>query len=320
MAVTIAASVETAALVRPLLGELADAVDIVEILEDGSFARDDQISVFCGSVDLFLDPRTVGTALELLGRESLDWVQSPGAGYELAIFSDLLARGVRLSTASGVSSEPIAQHVFAYLLYWHRDVRRHQQQQRDKEWQVIVSDDLTTKTLGIVGYGSIGAAVARIGKAFGMRVVALRRRPIDDPNVDEAFSPDGLHALLGASDYVVLATPLSDETRGLIGAAELSAMGGDSVLINVARGPVVDEEALVTALRAQTIRGAALDVVETEPLPTDSPLWELENCVLTPHDAGYAPTGPQLLAELFVDNLGRYLDGSHLVNEVFPAS
>lgn len=181
-----------------------------------------------------------------------------------------------------------------------------------------MSDDLTTKTLGIVGHGGIGAATARVAKAFGMQVLALRRGPIEDPNVDVAFAADGLHELLAGSDYVVLALPLTDATHHLVDAAALSAMRPTAVLVNVARGGVVDQAALVEALTRRTIRGATLDVVEPEPLPGDSPLWVLDNCVVTPHDAGYSPLAGERLGRLFVENLGRYRSGQALVNEVDP--
>ncbi|MBW2359750.1 MAG: hypothetical protein JRG84_02495 [Deltaproteobacteria bacterium] len=181
----------------------------------------------------------------------------------------------------------------------------------------LVSGDLTSKTLGIVGLGGIGLAAARIGKAFGMRVIGTRRTPAgDETDVDLWLPPKRLPELLETADYVVLCVPLTDATRHSIGAAELAAMRSDSVLINVARGDVVDEPALIDALRDRRIRGATLDVAALEPLPPDSPLWSLDNCVITPHDAGYSPRANERLAGLFFDNLSRYVAGEPLRNEI----
>jgi phosphoglycerate dehydrogenase-like enzyme len=248
---------------------------------------------------------------------SLRWLQSPGAGVDHPVFARVIERGVRLTNASGLHAEPIAQYIFAYVLHWEREVARHLAQERARQYQVIVSGDLTSKTLGIVGLGGIGLAAARVGKAFGMRVIGIRRTPADtEANVDLWLPPQRLHELLEASDYVVLCMPLTNATRNWIGAAELHAMRNDAVLINVARGGVVDEPALIEALREGRIRGASLDVTAEEPLPPDSPLWELDNCVITPHDAGYSPRANERLSALFFDNLSRYTAGESLRNEI----
>ncbi len=259
-------------------------------------------------------------AAKVLGDPALRWVQSPGAGLDHPIWSGLLGRGVRVSSAAGIHAEPIAQHVFTYILHWERNVARHQAQQASRTWEIIVSGDLTQKTLGIVGLGGIGSAAARVAKAFGMRVVATRRSAVPDPNVDLLLPPDRLHELLGEAHYVVLCLPLNPETRHAVGARELLAMREDAVLINVARGGVVDEPALIDALREHRIKGAALDVVAEEPLPAGSPLWSLENCVLTPHDAGYSPRAGERLAALFLENLERFVGGERLRNEVTEAT
>ena len=296
---------------------LAPQAEIVCLCPDGSYRGDPAgIEVVLFTLDMVLEPRSAGEAAALLGRKGLHWVQSPGAGVDHPIFQDLLARGVRLTNASGINAEPIAQYVFTYVLHWERNVVAHQVQSRARHREIIVSEDLTAKTLGIVGLGGIGAAVARIAKAFGMRVLGMRRQPVADPNVDEWVPTKRLHDLLGASHFVVLALPFTDETRGMIGAPELAAMRTDGVLINVARGGVVDEPALIEALQARRIKGASLDVTAEEPLPDDSPLWSLDNCVVTPHDAGYSPLSDTRLAELFLDNLARYVRGTPLRNEV----
>lgn len=279
-----------------------------------------EVEVLLFSVDISLAPPAMREVAQVMTDPALRWVQSPGAGTDHPIWATLLERGVRVSSAAGIHAEPIAQYIFSYVLHWERNVAAHLAHQRERSWEPIVSDDLTSKTLGIVGLGGIGLAAARIAKAFGMRVVATRRTPGTEPDVDELLPPERLHELLAASDYVVLCLPLNDRTRGLFGAPEIDAMRSDAVLINVARGGVADEPALIDALRAERIRGATLDVVSEEPLPPESLLWTLPNVVLTPHDAGYSPRAGERLSALFVENLGHYLEGRPLRNEVTDAS
>ena len=300
------------------LSAAAPGWEIVAIAPDGSTSGElDGVEVVFFSLELALQPPALAKLVELMEADSLRWLQSPGAGVDHPVFARLLERGVRLTNASGLHAEPIAQYIFTYVLHWERNVARHQAQQRAREWQVIVSDDLTAKTLGIVGLGGIGRAAARVAKAFGMQVIATRRTPLEPGgDVDLWLPPERMHELLAAAHYVVLCVPLTDATRGMLGAAQLAAMRSDAVLLNVARGGVVDEPALVEALRARRIRGATLDVTAQEPLPPESPLWELDNCILTPHDAGYSPLANRRLAELFLDNLARFGAGEPLRNEV----
>lgn len=293
------------------------APELVVLQADGSFEGDPagcEVVHFCVSASRYAP--AMESMMSLFGEPALRWMQGPGAGIDHPIWQDLLGRGVRLTNASGIHGEPIAQYIFTYVLHWERNVARHQRQQAARQWEIIHSGDLGAKTIGIVGYGGIGQATAKIAKAFGMRTVGCRRSPCDDPNLDRYVPLDGLPELLEESDYVVLCMPFNDETRGMIGGSELAAMRGDAVLINVARGGVVDEPALIEALEAGAIRGATLDVVSEEPLPVDSPLWGLENCVLTPHDAGYSPLGSLRLGSLFLENLGRFVRDQPLRNEI----
>jgi phosphoglycerate dehydrogenase-like enzyme len=170
-----------------------------------------------------------------------------------------------------------------------------------------------------VGYGEIGRAAAELAKAFGMRVAALRRRPelcAGDPAVDLVFPPAGIREMLAASDYVLAAAPLTAATRGLIGRAELGAMKPHAVLINVGRGPVVDEAALIEALRERRIRGAALDVFDEEPLPAGHPFFSLDNVLLSPHCADHTPGWQEAAVRFFVENFHRYVNGEPLRNVV----
>jgi phosphoglycerate dehydrogenase-like enzyme len=299
------------------IAQAAPGSELVVLEPDGSWTGDpDDTEIALLSIPLALNPKTAAQLPRMLSGRSLRWFQSGGAGFDNPAFRALLERGVRLTNASGIHAEPIAQYIFTYVLYWERKVAAHLAQQRAREWKIIVSDDLCAKTLGIVGLGGIGLAAARIGKSFGMRVLGLRRTPGPQPHVDRTLAPDQLEELLRESHYVVLALPLDDATRHTIGARELAAMRDDAVLINVARGGVVDEPALVEALQAGSLRGATLDVTETEPLPPESPLWGLDNCVVTPHDAGYSPLGEARLTRLFLDNLARSARGEAVINEL----
>ncbi len=315
----------------PRIAALVPDAEVVMLANDGTFSADpEEVDVFCFSVDLSTQAETLTAAWQLLNSPSLRWVQAPGAGVELPIWSELVDRGVRLTTAAGVHAEPVAQYVFTQVLFWHRHVARHRRLQLERRWEPVVSDDLTTKTLGIVGMGGIGLACARIAKAFGMDVIGLRRQPgsvdslgngtVGSGTVDRLLGPDRLPELLADSDYVVLCLPLTDVTRNLFGAPEFDTMRDDAVLINVARGGVVDHDALLVALTSGDIAGASLDVTEPEPLPVSSPLWSLENCVITAHDAGYSPLAGQRLGQLFVENLAAYVGGEPLRNEVTPRS
>ncbi|WP_136591662.1 D-2-hydroxyacid dehydrogenase [Salinigranum halophilum] len=240
----------------------------------------------------------------------LRWINTLSSGadsYDLDVVTDLDAT---LTTVSGVHARPIAEHVFALMLHFERGLGQGHEQQRRHEWCRFSAGELGTQTLGIVGVGSIGGRVAELGAAFGMDVLGVRRNPSKPhPAVDELFAPEERHEPLGRSDYVVVACPLTDETEGLIGSEEFSSLSKDAVLVNVSRGEVVDQRALVEQLRTGYIGGAALDVAETEPLPRDSPLWDLSNVVLTPHMAGGSPAFPRRCAELFVENYRHFVEG-----------
>ena len=178
-------------------------------------------------------------------------------------------------------------------------------------WERFTGGELAQRTLGVVGLGAIGRRTAELAGAVGMDVVGTKADPSEAvPVVDRVYGPDDLSAVLLESDSVVLACPLTEETEGLIGREELGVMAADAVLVNVARGPVVAEDALVTELQQRGIRGAALDVFATEPLPADSTLWDLSNVILTPHNAGASPRLPDRIADIFVANYDAYRDGA----------
>ncbi len=252
-----------------------------------------------------------GITGDLLARaDALEWLQSLSAGVDRYELDALAERDVILTNVSGVHANPIAEHVLALALAFERRLPRAMEQQRDREWRRFPAGELRGRTLGVVGVGAIGGRVAELASAVGMDVLGVKRdTSAYHEAVDEIHPPEELHTALGRSDYVVLACPLTDETEGMIGADELASIGPDGVLINVARGAVVDQEALVTQVQEGYLGGAALDVTDPEPLPPESPLWDSSDVILTPHMAGGSPEFPRRCAEIFVENYRRYVDG-----------
>jgi len=205
------------------------------------------------------------------------------------------------------------------MLYFAYNMRRMIRQQQAGVWEAFTIEEIQGKTLGIVGYGGIGSTAAELARPFGMRIIALRRRPElfqTDALVDESFAPAKLDQMMAASDYILLAAPLTEETRGMIGAAQIAAMKPTGVLINVGRGAVVDEPALVHALGNGKIRGAALDVFAVEPLPADHPFFKMENVLLSPHTADHVRDFIHLAVESFLENLRRFRANEPLLNLV----
>ena len=251
---------------------------------------------------------------------ALRWVQLTSAGVDHMIGAGLFEHrsDVLVTTASGIHAIPLAEHVISFILAWVRGLPGALRAQREARWDRYAPDEAHGKTLGIVGYGPIAQRTAVLANALGMHVQVLRRSPPagPEPPVGRFYTPAELPALLATSDFVLLAAPLTPETRGLINAAALAAMRPTAVLINIARGALVDEPALIAALQRGQIGGAALDVFVQEPLPADSPLWALSNVIITPHLAGANPYYNRRATELFCDNLRRYLAGAPLHNLV----
>jgi len=253
----------------------------------------------------------------------LRWVQSGGAGVERFLTADFIASPIVLTNARGIYAIPIADHVMAFVLHFSRVFNmllRKQIGHAWPDWGECEPDELVGKTLGIVGLGGIGTEVAKRAKAFDMRVIATRRRPqLPSDHTDEVRGADELPWLLQESDYVALCAALTPGTRHLIGEEQLRLMKPTAHLINIGRGSLIDEQALIAALREGQIAGAGLDVFETEPLPADSPLWDMPNVVITPHTAGSSPRSHARLMDLFCENLRRYIAGEELLNAVDKA-
>jgi phosphoglycerate dehydrogenase-like enzyme len=246
----------------------------------------------------------------------LRWVQAISAGVDH--YGDCRWSGVTVTTAAGVAAGPIAEFVMARMLAEWKRLDVIADQQRRHEWRSAFGRVVEGRTLVVVGLGAIGTAVADRASAFGMEVLAVRRRA-DRPkpaSVGEVHGPEQLHDVLGRADAVVVCAAATDETRGLFGVEAFAAMRPGAWFANVARGSLVDEDALVEALGSGQVAAAALDVVRTEPLPDDSALWDVPNLHISPHSAAAPERYVELLVELFVDNIGRHDRGDPLHNEV----
>ena len=271
-----------------------------------------EIAFFSG--DLF-PQRVREFVLALRDAKRLRWLHTFSAGVDNPWFQALRARGVRLTTSSGANAVPIAQTVLLYLLALSRDLARWSDAQRRHAWETHSMVDLQGMTLGIVGLGPIGLEVARLGAALRMRVIGVRRTPRGDEPC-ETWPMARLDELLAQVDGLVLALPLSEDTKQVLDARRLALLKRGAWLVNVGRGGLVDEAALVAALESGQLGGAGLDVFEVEPLPPESPLWSMPNVIVTPHNSGDSPANLHRATAIFLDNLARYVRGEALCNEV----
>ena len=251
----------------------------------------------------------------------LKWLHVFNAGVDHPIYDEMLARGVRLTTSSGSTAEPIAQTAITGLLMLARHFPHWLEAQRKHVWDPMrvpdVPRDLKGQTVLVLGLGKIGNEIARLAQALGLHVVGLRRggkQPGD--HVDELHRPSALNELLPRADWLVVACPLTAETRGMIDADLIAKLPRGARLINVARGEIVDEAALIAALERGHLAGAYLDVFATEPLPPASPPWDMPNVLVSPHNSAAASGNTRRVNEIFFDNLGRWGRGAALVNEV----
>jgi phosphoglycerate dehydrogenase-like enzyme len=271
------------------------------------------------------DDTAEGLAAAVTGLPRLRWIHatSAGAGEQVrkaALPAEALKRVV-ITTSSGVHAVPLAEYAILGLLAVAKELPRFVEEQRAKAWPEVRRPlrELDGQTLFLVGLGDIGRETARLGKALGMRTVGFRRTQGPPPEwVDEVHGPERLAELAGRADAMVVSLPLTDQTAGLIDRATIDRLPASCIFVNVGRGGVVDEPALIDALRERRIAGAVLDVFATEPLPEDSPLWTLPNVLVTPHAAALSARENERIVQLFVDNLRRYLDGRPLRNLVEP--
>ena len=244
----------------------------------------------------------------------LSWIQTTSSGVGPRVRAlGLDRRGITITTARGLHAAPLTEFTFMALLMHAKGYAHLQREQEAHRWRLYCSDSLAGKTLSIVGMGGIGRRIAATGKAFGMRVHGLVRdgsgATADELGIDAVFKQAQLHAMLQDTDALVLCAPETRATTGMLDRAAFEALKPDAVLVNIARGSAVDEAALVAALLSGRLAFAALDVFRTEPLPADSPLWDFENVLISPHSASTVAEENERLTELFCRNLARFLDG-----------
>ena len=247
------------------------------------------------------------------------WVHSLWAGVDKLLVPEIRDTAIPLTNAKGAYSKSLAEFCILGILFFAKDMRRLLRQQRERHWEKFACVEIHGQTLGIIGYGDIGRAIALRGHGMGLRIHALRRRPEQsqgDPIIEKTYAPDQILELMAACDYVALALPQTPDTVRTVGAREIAAMKPSAVILNVGRGSAIDEPALAEALQQNRIRGAALDVFDTEPLPASSPFWTLDNVFLSPHCADNTATWQDDSVRIFLDNFRRYAAGQPLRNIV----
>jgi phosphoglycerate dehydrogenase-like enzyme len=314
---------------------ISKAVAGAEIIDRQCRSQEETNDLVRGGCDVLLTFRIPDDVNRVRG---LRWIQLLSAGADHALNPALKAGAIQMTTSSGIHATPIAEYTLASMLGYAHRIHLAIRAQTKHEWmrsgQFMGSvDEIRGLTLGIIGYGSIGRETARLGQAFGMRVLALKRNPAErsdpgwcpsglgDPEgkiPERWFGPDQREEILRESDYVSVTLPLTEHTRKFIGVRELGAMKASAYMVNIGRGAVIDEHAMADALKAGKLGGAGLDVFEHEPLESSSPLWELENVILTPHISGANRRYMDKACELFVDNLKRFASNRPLLNVVDP--
>ena len=281
-------------------------------LSDADIAR---ITIGVCSNDLFGSGLADRFFKIYLTAPNVQWLHLFAAGTDHPVFAAVRARG-RLTSSAGAAAIPIAHTVIMHTIALCRNARGFAIAQHDRRWAERTSIDVEGRTMGIVGLGNIGTEVARLAPHFGIHVIGMRRHPRGDEPC-ETWPTSRLHELLPLVDDLVLTAPLTNDTRNLIGAAELALLRPGAHIINVGRGELIDEPALISALQSGHVGAAALDVFVEEPLPTGNPLWDLPNVIVTPHSAGgTSKVATQRAADIFTENLGRFVRGEALINEV----
>jgi phosphoglycerate dehydrogenase-like enzyme len=249
----------------------------------------------------------------------LEWIHAMYAGLDRSLFPELVESPIPLTNGSGVFSQSLGEFVILGVLYFAKDVARMIKAQAERRWDVYDKFEISRQTIGIVAHGDIGRAVAWRAKALGMRVLAHRRNPAPragDEHVDRIYGAHELALMLPECDYVAVTAPLTPATKGMIGAREFALMKPSAVILNVGRGPVIDEAAMIDALRTRRIRGAALDVFDTEPLPADSPFFALDNVLLSDHCADHVDGWVESAVLFFLEQFGRWRRGEPLKNVI----
>ncbi len=277
--------------------------------EKGLGAAADAEVAFSGN-----NPRRVRKLLDATPK--LRWYHTVSAGVENMPLPELAQRGIVLTNNSGSYDIQIAEHLMAFVFAASRQLQRYRDLQRAREWRELQHQELRDATIVVYGMGSIGGEIARLASAVGMRVIGVRRKAVPQPGIERVVAADRLADVVGEADYLAVAAPLTAATRGAISREVISRMKPTAWIMNIGRGAIVDEPAMIDALQAKRIAGAALDVFTTEPLPKESPLWALENVIITPHHSGSSPRASERTLKLFAENLRRYKAGEPLINRV----
>jgi len=300
----------------PFLAELRQMATIVvgDSVQDfaKSAAAAEIIFNWSGSLTLLHD-------VFLISRR-LRWIHSRSAGLEQSLFPELIESEVILTNGSGVFSPSLGEFALAAILYFAKDFRRMIRNQMTGVWEQFDITMISGQTLGIVGYGSIGRAVAARARALDMRVLGLRRQvgkqSKEDSLLEHVYEPGQLWEMLSRCDYIIVTLPFTAQTRGLIAEPEFAVMKKNAVLINIGRGPTVDEQAMIRALSQSKIKGAALDVFDQEPLPHGHPFYSMENVLLSPHCADHTPDWLDDAMRFFLSQLEKFRRGENLLNVV----
>jgi phosphoglycerate dehydrogenase-like enzyme len=266
------------------------------------------------------------SAAELAGAPQLKWVHTSAVAVETLCLPELFARGIAVSNTRGVQALPIAEHVMAVILSLAKQIPFVIENQRRSRWaqNEFMGERLPWllhgRTLGLIGVGTIGSEIAKRAAAFGMRVIALRRRPAYGVigHVDRVYGKDELDVFLGQCHVIVVAAPLTPETHGLLGAAQFAQLPNGAIVVNVGRAKIIETDALIEALKSGHLGGASLDVFPQEPLPAEHPLWKTPNVILTPHTSGFRRGHWDEVVDLYAENIQRWLKGEPLKYRIEP--
>jgi phosphoglycerate dehydrogenase-like enzyme len=296
------------------------ATDLPKALPDDEVAvpKDDSELAAAADAECAIGTNNGSRVKKLLdAAPKLRWYHSVGAGVEDLIgVREFRERGIALTNNSGSYDIQIAEHALAFILAAAKRLHVYRDQQTRRNWKDHRQDELRGSTLVVYGIGSIGAEIARLGAALGMRVIGVRRRVEAVEGVERIVPPELLEDVAGEADYLAIAAPLTRATRGAISKDVMARMKKTAWIVNIARGAIVDEDAMVDALRAGRLGGAGLDAFTTEPLPADHPLWTLENVMISPHSSNSSPHVRERTLALFTENLRRFKSGEDLLNRV----
>ncbi|MFW6269623.1 MAG: D-2-hydroxyacid dehydrogenase [Bacillota bacterium] len=261
----------------------------------------------------------IPTKAQIKKAKNLKWLQLESAGADRFVDENMYQnQDVILTNSSGVYGLPIAEHVLGMILAFNKNLHKYSRQQTENKWEELpAGKDFYGSVTGVIGLGDIGNELARKAYTLGSKVLAVKNNPENKPEyIEKLWGQDGIDSLLKKSDFVVVALPLTNETREIIDKSRIKQMKRDAFLVNIGRGELIEQEALITALKEGWIAGAGLDVTTPEPLPEDNPLWNLDNVILTPHVSGLSPSNKYRKFDIFKDNLERYIKGENLNNVV----